>query len=138
MGDYNKDYPLIIDPLLASTFIGGSNWDLVFSIAIDGSGNVYVTGNTRSSDYPTTTGAYDESYNDGYIDVFVSKFDSTLSSLSSSTFIGGGDDDRAYSITIDGSDVYITGVTKSYNYPITDGAYDESYNGSGDVFYLKV
>ncbi|MBI5196423.1 MAG: SBBP repeat-containing protein [Nitrospirae bacterium] len=138
VGAYDRTKPLIIDPLLASTFIGGSGNETIRTIAVDSAGSVYVAGNTSSSNYALTSSTYDAGFN-GYTDVIVSKFDSNLSNLLSSTFIGGWSYDNAESITIDSSgNVYISGQTYSYNYPVTAGAYDTTFNSSYDAFVSKL
>ena len=99
---------------------------------------MFVAGRTFSSDYPTTDGAYDTTYNGGGSDVFVSKLDNNLSTLVTSTFIGGRTDDDAYALAIDSSgDVFVAGYTYSLDYPTTEGAFDTTYNGS-DVFVSKL
>src|SRR3990167_3296134 len=129
VGDYDKTRELIIDPLLSSTFVGGSDNDSANAIAIDSSGNVYIAGKTTSSNYPAY--GYDTSQNKNE-DVFVSKFSNDLKTLISSTFIGGSLNDNAYSIAISPSsgDVYITGKTTSSDYPFISGSYDSSFNDS--------
>jgi len=137
VGNYDKTIPLVIDPLLASTFIGGSDYDYGYDVVLDSSNNVYIAGYTNSFSYPTTTGVYQSTKSGGY-DVFVSKFNNDLSALSASTFIGGNSTDRAYAIALDSSyNVYITGCTNSTNYP-TINAYQAVNNGNYDAFISKL
>jgi hypothetical protein len=124
--------------LLASTLLGGGNEDETFSIFIDNSGNVYVAGNTMSSNFPTTPGAYDRIYNDGssswnYSDPFVAKLDGNLQSLLASTYFGGSVNDWLSSMFIDrGGNIYLAGLTESSgDFPTTHGAYDTTYTSNG-------
>jgi len=135
VGRYDKKRPLIIDPLLASTIIGASAFDFSWTIAIDDNNNVFVSSNTKSHDFPTTLGAYDETYNGGDMDIYVAKFDSTLSTLLASTFIGGSDGDTTYKLTLDSDgNVFFTGFTQSSDFPITPGAYSTPSRGNKDAF----
>jgi hypothetical protein len=141
---YNGGYDAFIsklsnslDTLLASTYIGGNNYEIASSIALDNSGNVVIGGRTKSPDYPTTAGAYDASYNGGY-DIFVSKLSSSLDNLLSSTFLGGSGNDYGYALALDNTDnIFVAGYTLSADFPVTEGAYDTAHNGSYDVFVSK-
>ena len=139
---YDPRSDLVIDPLIASTFIGGGSDDIGWDLAFDGTGNVYVVGATFDDavDFPTTGGAYDTTHN-GFSDVFVSKFNGVLTTLSASTFIGGDGDDQGYAIALDNAtNVYITGLTVdgTLDFPTTGGAYDTTHNGFSDVFVAKL
>ncbi len=143
LGAFDKSRSVVIDPVIHySTFIGGSGYDIGSDIAIDTSGNAYITGWTEDAPtyYPTTTGAFDTTHNGGN-DVFVTKLNSAGSSLVYSTFIGGSGDDEGVDIAIDTSgNAYITGYTNddTTDYPITSGAYDTTQNGIWDVFVTKL
>jgi hypothetical protein len=135
VGEYDPAYPLVIDPQLSyATFLGGSGDDYGYAVALNDEGNVYLTGHTYSSDLPTTSGAYDETYAGGAGDVFVSVFDATLSTLLHSTFLGGNGWQAAYDIELDDAgNAYVMGYTED-PFPTTSGAYDTSHNGNLDVF----
>ena len=124
--------------LIYSTFLGGSAHDVGFGIAVDSSGNAFVTGLTQSADYPTTAGAFDTTHN-GNEDVFVTKLNAAGSGLIYSTFIGGSNSDYGRGIAIDSSgNAFLTGYTYSSNYPTTVGAFDTSFNNGDDVFVTKL
>ncbi|MBI4607512.1 MAG: SBBP repeat-containing protein, partial [Candidatus Rokubacteria bacterium] len=103
--------------LVYSTFLGGSGFEFADGIAVDASGNAYVVGETGSTDFPTTPGAFDDSFNGG-TDAFVAKLNSTGTALLYSTFLGGGTVDKGHSIAVDGSgNAYVTGETGSTDFP---------------------
>jgi hypothetical protein len=122
--------------VLWSNYLGGSNDDHCFGMAIDGDENVYLTGCTKSQDFPATRG-WDMSYN-GYYDVFVSKVSHDGQDLFWSTFMGGGDLDWGLGIAVDSfGNAYVTGVTRSTNFPTTTGS-DQTFNGGeSDAFVSK-
>jgi len=119
--------------LEASTFLGGSQWELDAPMCLDGAGCVFVAGTTASDDYPTTPGALKELYTPGAgygAEIVVSKLDGSLSQLLASTYVGGTLDDWGYALTLDPEGhPYVTGHSSSSDYPTMPGAYDETYNG---------
>lgn len=125
--------------LLWSTFLGGSTDDWGLALERDASGNHVVSGYTWSSNFPTTPGAYDETWNGGNTDAFVAKLSSTGSELLWSTYLGGGSTDDGYGLALDASgNPIVTGRTASANFPVTAGAYDTDYFDSYDVFVSKL
>jgi len=115
--------------LVYSTYIGGNGWDKGNSITVNASGNAYLTGEAGSTNFPTTPGSF-QSVKSVYLDVFVTKLNSTGSDLIYSTFIGGNDDDRGESIAIDTAEnVYLTGYIKSSDFPVTPGAFQTTFGG---------
>ncbi|HTN42196.1 MAG TPA: SBBP repeat-containing protein [Nitrospiria bacterium] len=133
------------------TYLGGSDLDVGFSIAVDAEGRAVVTGETNSYDFPATPGAFDVTCgtdgfcDDGVTDVFVSKIDPSrpgAASLVYSTFLGGSGFDSSNpvnSLAVDrNGDVYVTGCTASEDYPTTPGAYMNRRAGGCDIFATKL
>jgi hypothetical protein len=125
--------------LAYSTYLGGSSGDSANGIALDSLGDAYVSGSTFSSDFPTTGGAADTSFNGGVGDAFVTKLDTTGAALDYSTYLGGSSADSGAGIALDGTgNAYVTGSTSSSDFPTTLGALDTSQNGSNDAFVTKL
>lgn len=143
LGRYDRSRPVVIDPVLAwSTYLGGSIEDLGYAIAVDGSGNTYVTGATGSTDFPTAspiqgTKAYDW-------DVFVTKINAAGTAIVYSTFLGGnGWNEYGLGIAVDSSgNAYITGGTNATDFPgVTGGSIQSSFGGTGsnrDAFATRI
>jgi Beta-propeller repeat len=143
VGSYDPRYPLVIDPGLDySTFLGGTGQDEGLGIAAGTRGRAYATGFTDSANYPTTPGAFDTSFNGGRrVDAFVTKLNARGSALDYSTFLGRGRDDRGLGIAVRGekkNNAYVTGSTRSANFPTTPGALDTTLDGDIDAFVTKL
>ena len=133
LGSYDRARPLVIDPVLQySTYLGGSAGAQANAIAVDTAGNAYVAGNTGSTDFPVTPGAFQSTNKaaaNGLGTVFVTKLNSSGTALVYSTYLGGSGQsinggDVANGIAVDSSgNAYVTGSTYSADFPVTQGAF---------------
>ncbi len=126
--------------LIYSTYLGGSEIDTGFGIAVDIAGNVYFAGRTNSSDFPTEN-PYQGTYAGGvggYMDAFVAKLSAAGDSLVYSTYLGGDGNDVAFGMAIDaGGSVYAAGWTTSDDFPTQD-PYQAARAGNSDAFITKL
>jgi hypothetical protein len=121
-----------------STYLGGTEDDSPRGIAVDGSGNAYVTGETLSGDFPTRAGSFQRTRRGEY-DVFVTKLNPTGTALTYSTFLGGTAVDNGQQVQVDGAgNAYVLGASSSSDYPTTAGAFDTTANGGFDATLTKL
>ncbi len=121
--------------LIYSTYLGGNLGSKGTDIAVDDSREVFVTGVTNSTNFPTLN-AYQETLH-GTSDAFVTKFSSTGDNISFSTYLGGDSTENCYDIVIDeGEAIYVTGETYSSDFP-TVNDYQETLGGYSDAFVTK-
>jgi len=124
---YDHQRPVVIDPLVMSSYLGGADDEQAYGTVTDDDGNIYVTGITRSVDFPNATG-YCGTFK-GLRDRFVCKYDITKGTLEYATFIGGSDSDEGAGIALDGDgNVLIGGHTRSNDFPATPGAFCETHS----------
>lgn len=146
VGSYDKSIPLIIDPtLVAATYTGSfaDNWG--YTATYDNAGNIYTGGIASASGYPTTVGAFQTTFGGGGnggnfypFDISLTKYNPTGSAIMFSTYYGGSDNEQPHSMFVNSNnELYVAGRTWSSNFPTTAGAYDQSYNGQGDIIVGK-
>jgi hypothetical protein len=134
------------DSVVYSTYLGGSDDDCGEGIAVDSAGNAYVAGETLSTDFPITKGAFQPacaSCSNGLVDTFAAKLSPDGSALTYSTYIGGKDEDLFPMIAIDrGGNMYIEGSTFSSDYPTTRQAFQPACSscadGVPDIYVTKL
>ena len=123
--------------VLYSTYIGGSAADVGYGIALDGAGNVYLTGDTRSSDFPLAKPL--QPALGGEVDVFVTKLSADGSQLLYSTFVGGSGGERGQGIAVDASgNAHVTGYTNSTDFPTHTPLQPAFAGGNADAFVLAI
>ncbi|MCS6933640.1 MAG: SBBP repeat-containing protein [Chitinophagales bacterium] len=136
--DYDNKKPLIIDPMVVATFLGGTSTEEIYDMVQDNQQFVYVAGATLSVDYDTTVGALQTS-NKGFYDAVVSKLNPNLNKLIFSTYVGGGDADRAWSTAVDNNyNIYLTGHTGSIDFYTTPNCIQPQKQGPDDAFVCKL
>ena len=140
IGAYDHSKPLFIDPVLSyATYLGGSVEDIGAGIAVDSSGNAYVTGATLSADFPTVNpiqaACNGVCANGG--DVFVAKLNADGSALVYSTFLGGGGGDAGQAIAVDSSgDAYVAGYTESTDFPTVNPIQANNLAQTGETGFV--
>ena len=142
LGDYDPALPVIIDPLVQSTYLGGGRDDIAVAVAVHPvSGDVYVVGQTTSTNFPGTAGGAQPGAGGGAINAIVARFNPALTALLQATYLGAASDVIANALAIHptSGDVYVAGQTSALDFPGTAGGAqpshaDEVIAGSDDGF----
>jgi len=137
VGPYDPRYPVVIDPLLQATYLGGSDGDGAYALSVTGS-EVFVAGNTQPTDFPGTAGGAQGSHGGGALDAFVARLNLGLTSLSQATYLGGSSYDTARALSVTGSEVFVAGGTWSTDFPGTAGGAQGSFGGTEDAFVARL
>ncbi len=124
-----------LSTMMWSTYVGGSADDGCYALTLDNSSNVYTTGGTSSTNFPTTAGVLDTTYNGGITDGFITKIKNNGSMVMKSTFVGTASYDQSFLIQCDSHfNVYIVGQSQG-SMPVSIGVYS---NPNGKQFIWKV
>ncbi len=134
LASYDRTQPLIIDPLLTYvSYLGGSDLDTGYAIAVDSTGSAWVASNTISSNFPVTPDALQPTYLGDGVNIAITKINPAGTSVVYSTYAGGYQSgSQSIAIAVDqGGNAYVTGQTSAGDYPVTVGAYQTTMQGQG-------
>ncbi len=145
IGEYNRDYDLIIDPeLVFSTYSGSFSDNFGYTATYDAEGHLYAGSSSFGTGYPVTIGAYQTTWagggnNGAGTDIALSKFSLDGTGLIYSTYLGGSRDELPHSIITgeDGS-LYLLGTTGSNNFPVTQGAFQTTFQGGTQTTFVGI
>lgn len=134
--NYDPEKILVIDPLVFSTYLGGSDYEINPSLALDENDMIVVAAQTYSTDFPTTPGAYQEDSPNSLSNI-ISKLSSDGTALMFSTFFGGTPTSECESPIVEigmNNNIYIAGVTYSDDFPVTSDAFQTENPGNLSCF----
>lgn len=140
IGEHDPERTIVIDPLVYSTYLGGSHYQSGNSITVDEEGCAYITGNTSSRDFPTIPGSFNTTFvGRSYGMAYVTKLNPQGTSLVYSTYLGGSGNDVGHDIKVivDGT-VIVTGSTYSEDFPVTEEIYQRELDKGADIFITKL
>ena len=146
LGAHDAALPVVIDPLLQATYLGGSGNESISGVAIHPtSGDVYVAGETTSTNFPGTAGGAQPAVGGGcrglaFSDAFVARLNPALTALTQATYLGGSDNDSADALAIHpvSGEVYVTGRAASTDFPGTAGGAQAASGGGDDAFVARL
>ncbi len=139
VGDYDRNSPLVIDPVLVySTYLGGNNNDQGLAIAVNSAGNAFVAGTTWSANFPVTGSSLQPTLKGTAVDVFVTKLNAAGSAVVYSTYLGGTGVDQGLGLAVNASgQAHVTGSTNSEDFPVAN-ALRPATGGATDAFVAKL
>ncbi len=141
LGAYDPQQPLTIDPLLQSTYLGGSGRDQIYAVALAANGDVLVAGETNSPNFPKRTNGAQPAYGGGYSDGFVARLTGDLRTLIQSTYLGGTGTDEITALVLNEggmlSVVWVGGSTESTNFPGITSSRAQPTNAGGEDGFVS-
>ncbi|HRY32827.1 MAG TPA: gliding motility-associated C-terminal domain-containing protein [Bacteroidales bacterium] len=137
---YNRELPLVIDPVVVASTYAGSMGSSTYghSATYDDLGYIYTGGRSFGQGYPVTTGAF-QTMHAGAVDIAISKFSPDGTSLIWATYVGGSSEDYAHSLVTNANqELFIYGSTQSTNYPVVAGCFQTVKSGQYDIVLTRL